>query len=191
MPDPGWKPDASWPAPPAGWRFWVNEYGVPIEAPAGLYGSKTKRVKATWLVGSAVGLLAFMLGVGIGAAGDTGNAQPVALTSEKSAPKATSTVTTSVTSTVTAPPVTTTETLPATTVTSVKTVKAVKTVKSVKTVTSRPAAADPLPLVDSAASSAYYRNCDAARAAGVTPLRVGDPGYGRHLDRDGDGVACE
>ncbi|WP_407077590.1 excalibur calcium-binding domain-containing protein [Streptomyces sp. SCSIO 30461] len=38
---------------------------------------------------------------------------------------------------------------------------------------------------------AYYRNCDAARAAGAAPVRVGDPGYGRHLDRDGDGVACE
>ncbi|HEX5595488.1 MAG TPA: excalibur calcium-binding domain-containing protein [Micromonosporaceae bacterium] len=37
----------------------------------------------------------------------------------------------------------------------------------------------------------HYRNCDEARAAGVTPLRRGDPGYGRHLDRDGDGVACE
>ncbi|MFF7181709.1 excalibur calcium-binding domain-containing protein [Streptomyces sp. NPDC008121] len=37
----------------------------------------------------------------------------------------------------------------------------------------------------------YYRNCAAARAAGAAPVRVGDPGYGRHLDRDGDGVACE
>ncbi|MGT2757345.1 excalibur calcium-binding domain-containing protein [Streptococcus ovuberis] len=37
----------------------------------------------------------------------------------------------------------------------------------------------------------YYKNCSMARAAGVTPLYSGDPGYGRHLDRDGDGVACE
>lgn len=37
----------------------------------------------------------------------------------------------------------------------------------------------------------YYRNCTEARAAGVTPIRRGEPGYGRHLDRDGDGVACE
>ncbi|MGW4240086.1 excalibur calcium-binding domain-containing protein [Streptomyces sp. NPDC004749] len=22
-------------------------------------------------------------------------------------------------------------------------------------------------------------------------MRAGDPGYGRHLDRDGDGVGCE
>lgn len=39
--------------------------------------------------------------------------------------------------------------------------------------------------------SAYYGNCDAARAAGAAPVRSGDPGYGRHLDRDGDGVGCE
>lgn len=37
----------------------------------------------------------------------------------------------------------------------------------------------------------YYANCTAARAAGAAPVRVGDPGYARHLDRDGDGVGCE
>lgn len=42
-----------------------------------------------------------------------------------------------------------------------------------------------------ATGSAYYRNCDAARAAGAAPVRRGDPGYGPGLDRDGDGVACE
>jgi hypothetical protein len=39
--------------------------------------------------------------------------------------------------------------------------------------------------------STYYANCSAARAAGAAPVRAGDPGYGRHLDRDGDGVGCE
>ncbi|MEV6212370.1 excalibur calcium-binding domain-containing protein [Kitasatospora sp. NPDC051914] len=37
----------------------------------------------------------------------------------------------------------------------------------------------------------YYKNCSEARAAGVVPLHRGDPGYAPHLDRDGDGVACE
>jgi hypothetical protein len=37
----------------------------------------------------------------------------------------------------------------------------------------------------------YYRNCSAARAAGAAPIRTGEPGYAGHLDRDGDGVACE
>lgn len=40
-------------------------------------------------------------------------------------------------------------------------------------------------------TSAYYKNCDAVRAAGADPIRTGDPGYSRKLDRDGDGVGCE
>lgn len=36
-----------------------------------------------------------------------------------------------------------------------------------------------------------FVNCAAARAAGAAPVRRGEPGYGRHLDRDGDGVGCE
>lgn len=36
-----------------------------------------------------------------------------------------------------------------------------------------------------------YRNCSEARAAGAAPIRRGEPGYGEHLDRDGDGIACE
>ena len=40
-------------------------------------------------------------------------------------------------------------------------------------------------------SSDYYPNCTAARAAGPTPIIRGQRGYGAHLDRDGDGIACE
>lgn len=36
-----------------------------------------------------------------------------------------------------------------------------------------------------------FRNCQQARAAGRAPIYAGQPGYGRHLDRDGDGIACE
>nr|WP_239565536.1 excalibur calcium-binding domain-containing protein [Brevibacillus fulvus] len=36
-----------------------------------------------------------------------------------------------------------------------------------------------------------YKNCSAVRAAGAAPLRAGEPGYSRKLDRDGDGIACE
>ncbi|MGN4397287.1 excalibur calcium-binding domain-containing protein [Bacillus cereus group sp. MYBK65-1] len=39
--------------------------------------------------------------------------------------------------------------------------------------------------------SAYYKNCAAVRAAGKAPLHKGQPGYSSHLDRDGDGIACE
>jgi outer membrane biosynthesis protein TonB len=41
------------------------------------------------------------------------------------------------------------------------------------------------------APSAHYENCSAARAAGAAPVRIGQPGYGRHLDRDGDGIGCD
>ncbi|WP_409514961.1 excalibur calcium-binding domain-containing protein [Brevundimonas sp.] len=40
-------------------------------------------------------------------------------------------------------------------------------------------------------SGGAFANCAAARAAGAAPVRRGEPGYGRHLDRDGDGVGCE
>jgi hypothetical protein len=36
-----------------------------------------------------------------------------------------------------------------------------------------------------------FANCSAARAAGAVPVRIGDPGYGPHLDRDHDGIGCE
>lgn len=39
--------------------------------------------------------------------------------------------------------------------------------------------------------SAYYRNCDAARAAGAAPIYRGEAGYRAVLDRDEDGIACE
>lgn len=40
-------------------------------------------------------------------------------------------------------------------------------------------------------SGREFANCSQARAAGAAPVRQGDAGYGRHLDRDGDGVGCE
>ncbi|GMA33177.1 excalibur calcium-binding domain-containing protein [Litorihabitans aurantiacus] len=42
-----------------------------------------------------------------------------------------------------------------------------------------------------AQSNVSYRNCSEARAAGAAPVLRGEPGYGSHLDRDGDGVGCE
>lgn len=43
----------------------------------------------------------------------------------------------------------------------------------------------------SSGSGAYHDNCAAARAAGVAPIRRGEPGYRSELDRDDDGIACE
>lgn len=41
------------------------------------------------------------------------------------------------------------------------------------------------------AGEVYYQNCTAVRAAGAAPIHIGEPGYSRKLDRDGDGIACE
>lgn len=43
----------------------------------------------------------------------------------------------------------------------------------------------------SSSSRREYANCSQAWSAGAAPVRRGDPGYGEHLDRDGDGVGCE
>lgn len=45
--------------------------------------------------------------------------------------------------------------------------------------------------VRSAPSDSTFANCSAARAAGAAPVRRGDAGYSRKLDRDGDGIGCE
>jgi len=51
-----------------------------------------------------------------------------------------------------------------------------------KAPTTQTAPTKPLPM---------FRNCKEARAAGAAPIRRGEPGFGPHLDKDGDGVACE
>lgn len=42
-----------------------------------------------------------------------------------------------------------------------------------------------------ASSELNFSNCKEARAAGYSHMRRGEPGYAPHLDRDGDGVACD
>ena len=36
-----------------------------------------------------------------------------------------------------------------------------------------------------------FPNCKAAKAAGFSRIKRGDPGYSSNLDRDGDGIACD
>lgn len=43
----------------------------------------------------------------------------------------------------------------------------------------------------SGSSRGAYANCSEARAAGASNIRRGEAGYGPHLDRDDDGIACE
>ena len=49
----------------------------------------------------------------------------------------------------------------------------------------------PAPVAPAPAPAAYYKNCDAVRAAGAAPLYANQPGYRGALDRDSDGIACE
>jgi hypothetical protein len=57
--------------------------------------------------------------------------------------------------------------------------------------TPAPAPVQPAPVQQPPAGSVYYANCTAARAAGVTPIHRGQPGYASKLDRNNDGIACE
>lgn len=42
-----------------------------------------------------------------------------------------------------------------------------------------------------AAVAAPYKNCTEARKNGDTNIPASSDKYGSHLDRDGDGIACE
>ncbi|ORT61581.1 excalibur calcium-binding domain-containing protein [Streptomyces sp. CB03238] len=130
------------------------------------------RMKRVW----AGGLLLLLIGTGCGAATAEDTPKPAAA---KPTPTVTVTVTTTATATAT---VTATPTAaPAPTVTVTKTVTATATVTPDTYSGGN----------DDAGGDVYYSNCADARAAGATPVRRGDPGYGRHLDRDNDGVGCD
>ena len=43
----------------------------------------------------------------------------------------------------------------------------------------------------SRSSTVKFRSCKAAKAAGYSDMKRGEPGYSPNLDRDNDGIACE
>ncbi len=59
--------------------------------------------------------------------------------------------------------------------------------RSQPAVTPRQTAPSPQP----APSGPNFSSCKEARAAGYSHMRRGEPGYASHLDRDGDGIACD
>lgn len=71
------------------------------------------------------------------------------------------------------------------------TTQPINEVVSVGTYVAPSQAATPSYVAPTQTQSPYYANCSDARAAGVTPLYQGQPGYRSGLDRDHDGVACE
>jgi hypothetical protein len=135
--------------------------------------------------------LAFFVGVGVGGpdnakgSSDTADSESAAAAGPEPSASVTVTKTATATATATAKP------KPAPTVT-------VRTTETVRTTVTAQAEDSGDSTVDSGdngggsdSGSAYYANCTAVRAAGAAPIRRGDAGYGSHLDRDGDGVACE
>ena len=48
-----------------------------------------------------------------------------------------------------------------------------------------------IPAEKRATGQVHYPSCAAAGVTRSTPIRRGEPGYGRHLDPDGDGIACD
>jgi micrococcal nuclease len=55
----------------------------------------------------------------------------------------------------------------------------------------RPAVARIGPRGQTVGGAYRFRNCAAARAAGVAPMHIGDGAYNPNLDGDGDGISCE
>ena len=55
------------------------------------------------------------------------------------------------------------------------------------TASPRPRPATPAP----APAGLHFSNCKEACAAGYSHMHRGEPGYSPHLDRDGDGIACD
>ena len=47
------------------------------------------------------------------------------------------------------------------------------------------------PPAQNPAPALAFQTCADARAAGYRNMHRGAPGYSDHLDRDGDGIACE
>lgn len=198
QPPPGWQPDPSWPPAPPGWAFWLNSRGRRARGPNGRYGAEPPvKLLAGWAAG-AVAFIVILAAIG-------GSNSPAAVSS---APKTTATVTVpGPTTTVTGPTepvVTVVETVPGptATITQLPLPARTVTIPAPRTSTKTTRTTAPVPVARNTQSTVpkktsapettvYYANCAAVRAAGKAPLHRGEPGYSAHLDRDGDGVACE
>lgn len=167
------------------------------------YRSAPLWVRVLLDIGAASMVLVLVVAVSLALQRDGASRQAVARDTPRT------TVTTAPTTTTAAPTTTTTE--PATTTSTTPTTSSTTTSTTTTTAppTTEPPRAEPPPPppppppepppTTSPPTSAptttvrdvHYRNCWEAFRAGALPLRAGDPGYGRHLDRDGDGRACE
>jgi hypothetical protein len=133
-------------------------------------------------VAAASLVLVLIVGISLALRPDDG---PPEATVNRSPVSVATTVTTAATTT-TVPPTTTT-TVPPTTTTTVP-----PTTTTAPPVVPPPTEAPTTTVPPTTTTEALrYRDCSEAWFAGALPLFEGDPGYGPHLDRDGDGEACE
>ena len=164
-------------------RMWTEHRRTPPQQ------QEKKSSFRPWMRYASVGAAGLIFGSIIGAGGSSDAAGSAGLAA---LPQVTATATaTTAGPTVTTTATTTPSPVPTVTVTAPAKVATVVPVPKPKPkpkprVTSKPkVTTQPKP------ASVYYANCAAVRAAGADPIHRGDPGYARHLDRDGDGVGCE
>ncbi|MET9325757.1 excalibur calcium-binding domain-containing protein [Tsukamurella sp. NPDC003166] len=171
--------------------------GLLLAATLAVLGVMLVRPFASWKVAGPGAALALVLSMLImpstpkeptPASGLVGPTSAAAVTSSATA---TVTVTATTTTTSSSPAPSTTTAAPTTTTT---TTAALPNPGVTETDTRTPVPAPPRTVTTEPTNdspSAYYKNCDAAKAAGAAPMRRGEPGYRPGLDRDGDGIACD
>ncbi|MCK8673535.1 excalibur calcium-binding domain-containing protein [Rhodococcus sp. HM1] len=208
-PPAGWHPD---PYDPSIDRYWDGQQWTGHTRPKGAYAptqafgaaeagdpanNGKKRKTWPWVLGA--GVLGFAV---LGSVVDTEDKKdaPAAVVATTTSSAAPTTTTAPRTTTTTVPPTTTATTAPAV----VPLVPQVETTTTVYTPPPAPAYTPPpttqytppptteyTPPPAPRQPTVSYRNCDEAKAAGAAPILKGEPGYGTHLDRDKDGIACD
>lgn len=195
-----WQPAETWPPAPHGWAFWVNENGKRVRGPLGRYGGAS-RVKLAAIAAVPLALIGLVLVNPFGGHEST-TTEPSVRATTVPARVPTTAPTTGPATAPTTGPATTAETPGSTetptgqetrTPTPDPTESSLPTPVPESRTTSTEA---PTPTVEptsapATTSTAAFKSCAEARAAGKVPLRRGDPGYSDKLDHNGDGVACE
>jgi hypothetical protein len=158
--------------------------GIAAEA-AWRYRSAPMRVRIIADLAAASLVLLLIVGIALALRQDGGPEQATVNTRPQPSTSLSTTTTlpptTASTTTTTAPTTTTTTTTAPTTTTTAAPVVPPPTEAPTTTVPSTTTTTEPV----------YYRSCRSARSAGALPLHAGQPGYGEHLDSDGDGEACD
>lgn len=171
-----------WPGDPFWQRDRDETEASAVRPKAGGVGS-WHRSTPRWLEVSAGAAAALALVVGVSLAlRDGGSRQQAAAVGN----------TTTTSGTTTTPPSTTTTAPPPSAAPALTPPSVVRTTTTTApTTTIPPTTATPTTAPPTTEPPPEYRNCWEALRAGALPLERGEPGYGPHLDDDGDGRACE